>query len=77
MNRLADKGVNLIKMLCVPDMTPQEAAAIVDQAHARGLKVAAHGRTDDESGEDYLFTADRFVAVEVPAAVRASLLETA
>lgn len=47
-NRLADKGVNLIKMLCVPDMTAQEAAAIVDQAHARGLKVAAHGRTDDE-----------------------------
>jgi len=31
----------------------------------------------DESGEDYLFAADRFVAVEVRAAVRASLLETA
>jgi hypothetical protein len=26
-----------------------------------------------ESGEDYLFSADRFVAIEVPAAVRASL----
>ncbi len=47
-NRLADKGVNLIKLLCVPDLTPQEAAAVVEQAHARGLKVAAHGRTDDE-----------------------------
>lgn len=34
-------------------------------------------RVIDESGEDYLFTADRFVAVEVPAAVRASLLKTA
>jgi hypothetical protein len=34
-------------------------------------------RVVDESGEDYLFAADRFVAVEVPAAVRASLLKTA
>jgi hypothetical protein len=34
-------------------------------------------RVVDESGEDYLFDADRFVAVEVPAAVRASLLKTA
>ena len=31
-------------------------------------------RVVDESGEDYLFSADRFVAIEVPAAVRASLL---
>ncbi len=36
-----------------------------------------HGqvRVVDESGEDYLFSADRFVAMEVPAAVRASLLK--
>ena len=32
-------------------------------------------RVIDESGEDYLFSADRFVAVEVPAPVRASLLK--
>jgi hypothetical protein len=31
-------------------------------------------RVIDESGEDYLFSRDRFVAIEVPAAVRASLL---
>lgn len=31
-------------------------------------------RVIDESGEDYLFSGDRFVAIEVPAAVRASLL---
>jgi hypothetical protein len=30
-------------------------------------------RVIDESGEDYLFSAERFVAIEVPAAVRASL----
>jgi len=34
-------------------------------------------RVVDESGEDYLFSADRFVAIEVPAAVRASLLKSA
>jgi hypothetical protein len=32
-------------------------------------------RVIDESGKDYLFSADRFVAIEVPAAVRASLLK--
>lgn len=30
-------------------------------------------RVVDESGEDYLFSADRFVPIEVPAAVKASL----
>jgi hypothetical protein len=32
-------------------------------------------RVVDESGEDYLFSADRFVAIEVPSAVRTSLLK--
>jgi hypothetical protein len=32
-------------------------------------------RVVDESGEDYLFSADRFVAIDLPAAVRASLLK--
>jgi hypothetical protein len=32
-------------------------------------------RVVDESGEDYLFSTDRFVAIEVPAAVKASLLK--
>jgi hypothetical protein len=31
-------------------------------------------RVVDEGGEDYLFSANRFVAIDVPAAVRASLL---
>jgi len=33
-------------------------------------------RVIDESGEDHLFSADRFVTIEVPAAVRASLLKS-
>ena len=32
-------------------------------------------RVIDESGDDYLFSADRFVAIDVPAAVKASLLK--
>jgi hypothetical protein len=32
-------------------------------------------RVVDESGEDYLFSADRFVMIDVPAAVKASLLK--
>jgi hypothetical protein len=32
-------------------------------------------RVVDESGDDYLFAADRFVAIDVPAAVKASLLK--
>ena len=32
-------------------------------------------RVIDESGEDYLFSSERFVAIEVPAAVKASLLK--
>ena len=32
-------------------------------------------RVVDQSGEDYLFSADRFVPIEVPAAVKASLLK--
>ena len=32
-------------------------------------------RVIDESGEDYLFSADRFVAIDVPAAVKSSLLK--
>ena len=32
-------------------------------------------RVVDESGEDYIFSADRFVTIEVPAAVRQSLLK--
>jgi imidazolonepropionase-like amidohydrolase len=47
-SQLADKDVDLIKLLCVPEMTLEEATAVVEQAHARGRTVAAHGRTDAE-----------------------------
>jgi imidazolonepropionase-like amidohydrolase len=47
-DRLAAAGVNIVKLLCVPDMTVEEATAVVERAHSHGLMVAAHGRTDDE-----------------------------
>ena len=34
-------------------------------------------RIIDESGEDYLYAAQRFVPIEVPAAIKRSLAETA
>lgn len=48
-------------------------AVLTDEDAERGGDL----RVIDESGEDYLFAADRFVAIEVPAAVRASLLKQA
>ena len=38
-----------------------------------GAEVEGDIRVIDESGEDYLFPADYFVAIEVPKAVAASL----
>jgi imidazolonepropionase-like amidohydrolase len=47
-DRLAAKGVDVIKLLCVDDMTLDEAKAVVNAAHNRRLMVAAHGRADAE-----------------------------
>jgi imidazolonepropionase-like amidohydrolase len=47
-DRLADAGVDLVKLLCVPEMPVAVATAIVERAHRHGLMVAAHGRSDDE-----------------------------
>lgn len=41
----------------------------------KDAETAGDVRVIDESGEDYLFSADRFVAIDVPAAVKASLLK--
>jgi imidazolonepropionase-like amidohydrolase len=47
-DRLAAAKVDIIKLLCVPEMSQAEANAVVAQAHSHGLMVAAHGRTDEE-----------------------------
>ncbi len=47
-NQLADAGVDVIKMIDQDQMTFEEAQALVDQAHKRGLKVVAHAHRPEE-----------------------------
>ena len=47
-NKLADAGVDCIKLIDQDEMTPDEVAAIVDQAHKRKLPVVAHSHRPDE-----------------------------
>jgi imidazolonepropionase-like amidohydrolase len=46
--RLLDAGVDVVKIFFADRMSPEERAAIVGEAHARGKKVAMHGQTDAE-----------------------------
>jgi imidazolonepropionase-like amidohydrolase len=46
--QLLDAGVDVVKIFFAERMSPQERAAIVGEAHARGKKVAMHGQTDAE-----------------------------
>ena len=46
--RLADKGMDIIKVLGATDASQEIVNAIVSTAHAGGMKVTAHGRTDAE-----------------------------
>jgi imidazolonepropionase-like amidohydrolase len=46
--RLADAGVNVIKLIDQDQMTMDEVRAVVDEAHARGLPVVAHSHRPEE-----------------------------
>jgi imidazolonepropionase-like amidohydrolase len=45
---LLDAGVDVIKIFNADRMSDEERRAIVDEAHSRGKKVAAHGQADAE-----------------------------
>jgi len=45
---LIDQGVDWIKIINADQLTPDEMKAIVDEAHARGHKVAAHAFSEAE-----------------------------
>ncbi len=45
---LFDRGADLLKVTDAESMTVEEFRALVQEAHRRGKKVAAHGRTDAE-----------------------------
>lgn len=47
-NKLADAGVDIIKLIDQDKMTLDEAQAVVDQAHKRGLKVVGHSHRPNE-----------------------------
>ena len=46
--KIADAGVNIVKMIDQDQMTMEEAKAIVDEAHAHKLPVVAHAHRPDE-----------------------------
>jgi imidazolonepropionase-like amidohydrolase len=46
--KLADAGVDVIKLIDQDNMTLEEARAVVDEAHKHGLKVVAHSHRPDE-----------------------------
>ena len=46
--KLADAGVNCIKLIDQDQMTVDEVRAVVDEAHARGLMVVAHSHRPEE-----------------------------
>jgi imidazolonepropionase-like amidohydrolase len=47
-NRLADAGVDVIKLIDQDQMTEAEVKAVIDEAHAHGLPVVAHAHRPDE-----------------------------
>jgi imidazolonepropionase-like amidohydrolase len=62
--QLADKGVHLIKVTDLERMDLETARAIVNTAHSRGLKVAAHGRAVEEIRRGILAGVDEFEHVD-------------
>ena len=79
--KLADAGVDIIKLIDQDQMTLEEAQAVVDEAHKHGLKVVAHSHRPDEVRRGLAIGVDNFehtgltTAPEYPADVIAQLRE--
>ena len=58
--KLADAGVDIIKLIDQDKMTLEEAQAVVDEAHRRGLKVVAHSHRPDEIRRGLAIGVDNF-----------------
>jgi imidazolonepropionase-like amidohydrolase len=58
--QLIDEGVDWIKIINAEQLTPEEMKAIVDEAHARGHKVAAHAFSDAEVRQGLIAGVDDF-----------------
>ena len=59
-NILADAGVDVIKLIDHDEMTFEEAEAVVDEAHKRGLPVVAHSHRPDEIRRGLAIGVDNF-----------------
>lgn len=79
--KLADAGVDVIKLIDQDQMTMEEVHAVVDTAHARGLTIAAHGHRPEEIRRGLAAGVDNFehtglaTAPEYPADVMEMLKE--
>jgi imidazolonepropionase-like amidohydrolase len=76
--QLIDGGADIIKIFFVDRMSADERRALVDEAHGRGTKIAAHGQTDDEVRVGLAIGVDDFQHIgidspEYPSDVMASL----
>ena len=58
--QLIEAGVDWIKIVNAEQLTPEEMSAIVDEAHARGRKVAAHAFSEGEIRRGLLAGVDDF-----------------
>lgn len=79
--RLAEAGVDVIKLIDQDEMTYEEAEAVVDEAHKHGLPVVAHAHRPDEIRRGLSIGVDDFehtglaAAPEYPPDIMASLKE--
>ena len=79
--RLAEAGVDLVKLIDQDEMTYEEAAAVVDEAHRHGLPVVAHAHRPDEIRRGLAIGVDDFehtglaAAPEYPPDIMAMLKE--
>lgn len=79
--RLAEAGVDVIKLIDQDEMSLEEAQAVVDEAHRHGLKVVAHSHRPDEIRRGLEIGVDNFehtgltTAPEYPPDVIAALRE--
>ena len=58
--KLADAGVDCIKLIDQDQMTIEEVKAVVDEAHKQGLKVVAHAHRPEEIRRGLIAGVDNF-----------------
>jgi imidazolonepropionase-like amidohydrolase len=79
--KIADAGVNIVKMIDQDEMTMDEVKAVVDEAHAHKLPVVAHAHRPDEirrgltAGVDCFEHTGLATAPEYPADIRTMIAE--